>query len=428
MEVPYKVVLLFLNIPRPKITYMTFKDTGLNAELLKVIEACGFENPTPIQAQSIPQILSGKDVIGSAQTGTGKTAAFALPILHLLNDGPFNEKVRCLVIGPTRELAAQIKEQFVLFGSKSPSKVCLLHGGVPYKAQNEALSSGVDIIAATPGRLLDHVKNKTIDLSDVEYLVMDEVDRMLDMGFIEDVTKIIRKCTNKNRQTLLFSATVSDSIKRIIANNLKDPVEINIGIQLSPASTVKHEVYPIGALQKFDLLIALMENMKEGSTIIFCRMKDGADRVARWLKEREFNCTVMHSNLSQKLREESLRDFKSGAAQILVATDIASRGLDIASVTHVVNYDVPEHSEDYVHRIGRTGRAQKEGDAATLVALDEMSHLDSIEKLIGMHIPQRRLEGFNYIQEPIIREMPSENQPRRRRNSRSSQFGRRRKA
>ncbi len=405
---------------------MTFKDTGLNAQLLQVIEGCGFENPTPIQAQSIPHILRGRDVIGSAQTGTGKTAAFALPLLHLLNEDPPNKKVRCLVIGPTRELAAQIKEQFILFGRDSPSRVCLLHGGVGYKEQNDALKSGVDIVAATPGRLLDHIKSKTLDLSDVEYLVMDEVDRMLDMGFIDDVTKIIKKCTHKNRQTLLYSATVSDTVKRIIANNLKDPVEINIGIQLSPASTVKHYVYPIGALQKFDLLIALMEIKKEGSTIIFCRMKSGADRIARWLEAREFNCTVMHSNLSQKVRERSLSDFKSGAAQILVATDIASRGLDIAHVTHVVNYDVPEHSEDYVHRIGRTGRAQKEGDAVTLVALDEMSHLDSIEKLIGAPIPQKRLEGFNYIQEPIIRKMPSEVQPRRRRNSRSSQFGRRR--
>jgi ATP-dependent RNA helicase RhlE len=204
-----------------------------------------------------------------------------------------------------------------------------------------------------------------------------------------------------------------------------NPVEVNIGIQLSPASTVKHTVFPIGALQKFDLLIALIEQMGDGSLIIFCRMKHGADRIARWLQAREHKCVVMHSNLSQRVREQSLKQFKDGEAQILVATDIASRGLDIAHVMHVINYDVPENSEDYVHRIGRTGRAQKEGDAATLVALDEMSHLDAIEKLIDQAIPQQKLEGFNYIQEPMIRS--EEKTPvRRRRNSRSSQFGRRR--
>lgn len=402
----------------------TFKELGLSANLLQVIEAKGFKEPTPIQSGAIPNILDGRDVIGSAQTGTGKTAAFALPILKLLESGSVNKKVRCLVIGPTRELAAQIKEQFVLFGEQSKSNICLLHGGVGYQEQNRALKEGTDIVVATPGRLLDHLKNKTIDLRTVEHLVMDEVDRMLDMGFIEDVLKIISACSNKRRQTLLFSATVSDTIKRIIQKHLKNPVEVTIGIQLSAATTVRHEVYPIGAIQKFDLLIALLGQMQEGSTIIFCRMKEGADRIARWLKASNHKCAVMHSNLSQKIRERSLSAFKNGDVQILVATDIASRGLDIAHVTHVVNFDVPEHSEDYVHRIGRTGRAQKEGDAATLVSLDEISHLEAIEKLIGQTIPQKKLEGFNYLQEPIIRK--SETIQRRRRNSRSSQFGRRR--
>ena len=330
-----------------------------------------------------------------------------------------------MVIGPTRELVAQIKEQFTLFGKECDLNICLLHGGVGYKHQIDCLNSGADIVVATPGRLIDHVKNKTIDLSSVDYLILDEVDRMLDMGFVDDVLKIISFCRNPNRQTLLFSATVSDSIKRIIQKHLKNPVEVNIGIQLSPASTVKHTVFPIGALQKFDLLIALIEQMGDGSLIIFCRMKEGADRIARWLKASNHKCVVMHSNLSQKVREQSLKKFKNGDAQILVATDIASRGLDIAHVMHVINYDVPENSEDYVHRIGRTGRAQKEGDAATLVALDELSHLDAIEKLIDQKIPQQKLDGFNYIQEPMIRSQ--EKQPaRRRRNSRSSQFGRRR--
>ena len=404
---------------------MTFAKLGLDPKIQNVLDSIGFKEPTPIQRESIPHIISGRDLIGSAQTGTGKTAAFALPILHSIQSGKPKKVVRCLAIGPTRELVAQIKEQFTLFGKECDLNICLLHGGVGYKHQIDCLNSGADIVVATPGRLIDHVKNKTIDLSSVDYLILDEVDRMLDMGFVDDVLKIISFCRNPNRQTLLFSATVSDSIKRIIQKHLKNPVEVNIGIQLSPASTVKHTVFPIGALQKFDLLIALIEQMGGGSLIIFCRMKEGADRIARWLKASNHKCVVMHSNLSQKVREQSLKKFKNGDAQILVATDIASRGLDIAHVMHVINYDVPENSEDYVHRIGRTGRAQKEGDAATLVALDELSHLDSIEKLIDQKIPQQKLEGFNYIQEPVIRSQ--EKQPaRRRRNSRSSQFGRRR--
>ena len=404
---------------------MTFSKLGLNPKIQNVLDSIGFKEPTPIQKESIPHIILGRDLIGSAQTGTGKTAAFALPILHSIQSGKPKKGVRCLAIGPTRELVAQIKEQFTLFGKECDLNVCLLHGGVGYKHQIDCLNSGADIVVATPGRLIDHVKNKTIDLSSVDYLILDEVDRMLDMGFVDDVLKIISFCRNPNRQTLLFSATVSDSIKRIIQKHLKNPVEVNIGIQLSPASTVKHTVFPIGALQKFDLLIALIEKMGDGSLIIFCRMKEGADRISRWLKASNHKCVVMHSNLSQKVREQSLKKFKNGDAQILVATDIASRGLDIAHVMHVINYDVPENSEDYVHRIGRTGRAQKEGDAATLVALDELSHLDAIEKLIDQKIPQQKLEGFNYVQEPMIRSQ--EKQPaRRRRNSRSSQFGRRR--
>lgn len=404
---------------------MTFAQLGLAPKIQTVIDSIGFEEPTPIQQESIPHIISGRDLIGSAQTGTGKTAAFALPILHLISQSQAKKGVRCLVIGPTRELAAQIKEQFILFGKECDLNICLLHGGVGYKGQIDCLNSGADVVVATPGRLIDHAKNKSIDLSTVDYLILDEVDRMLDMGFVDDVLKIISFCRNPQRQTLLFSATVSDSIKRIIQKHLNNPVEVNIGMQLSPASTVKHTVFPVGALQKFDLLIALIEKMGDGSLIIFCRMKQGADRIGRWLQASNHRCAVMHSNLSQKVREQSLKQFKDGEAQILVATDIASRGLDIAHVMHVINYDVPENSEDYVHRIGRTGRARKEGDAATLVALDEFSHLEAIEKLIEQAIPQQKLEGFNYIQEPVIRSL--EKTPiRRRRNSRSSQFGRRR--
>lgn len=405
---------------------MTFHELGLDKSILKSIEEFGFTEATPIQAGAIPHILAGRDVIGSAQTGTGKTAAFALPVLHRLNGSKGGKNPRCLVLGPTRELAAQVYDQFESFGKHCRLHCCLVHGGVGYGQQNNELKKGADVVVATPGRLLDHLGRGTIDLRSVEMLVLDEVDRMLDLGFIDDVLRIIALC-NKNRQTLLFSATVSETIKRLIAKSLKNPVEIAIGIELSPADTVCHEVYPVGALQKFDLLMALIESQKVDSMIIFCRMKSGVDRIVRWLNEHEYPCVAMHSDLPQKKRTSALEQFKQGAIKILVATDIASRGLDIANVTHVINYDVPEHPEDYVHRIGRTGRAQQEGDAATLLAPDEQSKIDAIEAFIDQPIPQRKLEGFNYFQEPMIRDESSSEPKRRRRNSGSSRFGRRRR-
>ncbi|MGC6424986.1 MAG: DEAD/DEAH box helicase [Lentimonas sp.] len=404
---------------------MTFPELGLDESILKSIDEFGFKEPTPIQAGAIPHILAGRDVIGSAQTGTGKTAAYALPILHRLGGHKKGAAPRCLVLGPTRELAAQVEDQFASYGKYCAPKVCLIHGGVGYGKQIAEVKAGADVVIATPGRLIDHVMQKNFDLHSIEVLVLDEVDRMLDMGFIEDVQRIIKMCS-KERQTLLFSATVSEEIKRIAASSLKDPAEVTIGIKLSPAETVKHEVYPVGAMQKFDLLIALIESQEVDSMIIFCRMKVGADRIARWLKERDYSCAAMHSNLPQKARTRALEQFKEGQIQILVATDIASRGLDIANVTHVINYDVPEHAEDYVHRIGRTGRAQREGDAATIVAPDEQSKLDAIEKFIDQPIPQRKLDGFNYFHEPIIRSEETAKPKRRRRNSASSRFGRRR--
>jgi len=407
-----------------RITMTTFHDLGLNKSILKSIHEFGFTEPTPIQAGAIPHILEGKDLIGSAQTGTGKTAAYALPVLHRLGGHQKGAPPRCLILGPTRELAAQIEDQFVSYGKYCAPKCCLIHGGVGYAKQLDALNKGADVVIATPGRLIDHLQQGNFNLRSIEMLVLDEVDRMLDMGFIDDVQRIIQYC-NQQRQTLLFSATVSDEIKRLIAASLKNPVEIAIGIKLSPAETVKHEVYPVGALQKFDLLIALIEQMEVDSMIIFCRMKVGADRIARWLQAHGYSCVAMHSNLPQKVRTRALEQFKNGSMKILVATDIASRGLDIANVTHVINYDVPEHAEDYVHRIGRTGRAQREGDAATLVAPDEQAKLDAIELFIGQSIPQQKLEPFNYFHEPIIRNVSAPPSKRRRRNSASSRFGRR---
>ena len=405
---------------------MKFKELGLRRPILKAIKELGFTEATPIQAEAIPHILEGRDLIGSAQTGTGKTAAFALPVLHRLVKKKKKLPPRCLVLGPTRELAAQVYDQFESFGKHGSLRSCLVHGGVGYGKQTQALEKGVDIVVATPGRLLDHLDRGTLTLGSIEILVLDEVDRMFDLGFIDDVQRIIRLC-NKDRQTLLFSATVSDAIKRLVAKNLQDPVEVAIGIELSPAETVKHEVYPVGALQKFDLLMALIESQEIDSMIIFCRMKSGVDRIVRWLQAYKYECVAMHSDLPQKNRTKALEQFKEGKIRMLVATDIASRGLDIANVTHVINYDVPEHPEDYVHRIGRTGRARREGDAATLLAPDEQSKVDAIEALIGQPIPQRKLEGFNYFQEPLIRdEEPSAEPKRRRRNSGSSRFGRRR--
>ncbi|MEO0508456.1 MAG: DEAD/DEAH box helicase [Verrucomicrobiota bacterium] len=409
----------------PTTLRMTFPELGLDESILRSIDEFGFKEPTPIQAGAIPHIIAGKDVIGSAQTGTGKTAAYSLPILHRLGGHKKGAPPRCLVLGPTRELAAQVEDQIKSYGKYCEPKCCLVHGGVGYGKQIQELKAGADIVIATPGRLLDHIQQKNFDLRSIEVLVLDEVDRMLDMGFIEDVKRIIKLC-NRNRQTLLFSATVSEDIKRLIAFALKDPVEVTIGVKLSPAETVKHEVYPVGAMQKFDLLVALIEKMEIDSMIIFCRMKVGADRIDRWLSEHGHSCAAMHSNLPQKARTKALEKFKNGDIKILVATDIASRGLDIANVTHVINYDVPEHAEDYVHRIGRTGRAQREGDAATIVAPDEHSKLDAIEKFIDQQIPQRRLEGFNYIHEPHIRASEEAKPKRRRRNSSTSKFGRRR--
>lgn len=405
---------------------MSFKELGLSPAILSAIEDAGYSEPTPIQAGAIPHIIEGRDVIGSAQTGTGKTAAFALPALHRLGGHQKGAAPRCLVLGPTRELAAQVKEQFVKYGKDSPLKCTLVHGGVGYGRQRQELEEGADVVIATPGRLLDHVQQKTIDLRSIELLILDEVDRMLDMGFIDDVKRIIKYCSNKQRQTLLFSATVSEEIKRLIVRSLKDPVEVAISVKISPAETVKHEVYPVGAMQKFDLLVGLIESMEVDSMIIFCRMKVGADRITRWLQQHDYKVAAMHADLNQKMRTRALQDFKDGNIKILVATDIASRGLDIANVTHVINYDVPEHPEDYVHRIGRTGRAQREGDAATILAPDEESKLDAIEKFIDQLIPQRKLEGFSYIHEPRIRESASSKPRRRRRNSASSKFGRRR--
>ena len=389
---------------------MKFTDLGLKPFILKAIEEKGYTDPTPIQLEAIPRILLGKDIIGSAQTGTGKTAAFALPTIHRLEK---HQATRCLVLTPTRELAIQVEEQFTLYSKYSDLSTALIYGGVGYGKQRQQLKDGADTVVGTPGRLLDHLGQNSLKLDRIQILILDEVDRMLDMGFIEDVQKIIRRCP-RERQTLMFSATVPEAVKGLASWALDNPEEIVIGKRVSAADSVDHCVYPINSMQKFNLLLALLEKMQFDSCLIFTRTRIGADRIARWLKEHDHSVKAMHSDLPQRLRQQALEDFKKGKIEILIATDIASRGLDIAGVSHVINYDVPQHAEDYVHRIGRTGRAKNVGEAFTLVASDEIAELSRIERYIGRPIERRKLEGFEYRYEPLIENKTSRPKKRNR--------------
>jgi len=385
----------------------------------------GFVEPTAIQLRAFPIVLAGKDLIGTAQTGTGKTAAFALPILTLLAK---HGALRCLVLEPTRELAAQVETAFRDYGRFTDLQVGLVHGGVGYGKQRDALNRGLDILVATPGRLLDLLEQRAMSLKEIKILVLDEVDRMLDMGFLPDVRRIVEKISTK-RQTLLFSATLPPEIERLSAWVLRDPELVEIGVRRSPAETVTHAVYPVAAEQKFDLLMALLERTNFDSALIFCRTKYGADRIAHQLKQGKHAVAVLHSNRTQRERIEALEGFKSGKYEVMVATDIASRGLDIAGVSHVINYDVPEHPEDYVHRIGRTGRAQNVGDAFTLTSGQELPALQAIERFIGQKIPRLKLENFSYVYTALF-EPESASSSRRGirggRTHRGYSFGRRR--
>ena len=377
----------------------TFTEIGLPEPVTRSLADAGYVNPTPIQAQAIPIILSGRDLIGAAQTGTGKTAAFALPTIARL--GPAAGKPRCLVLVPTRELAVQVDENFQKYGKYLGTKTALLYGGVGYGAQVKALNDGVDVVIATPGRLLDLHEQQILDLKSIQVVILDEVDRMLDMGFIEDVTRIIRFCP-KERQTLLFSATVDERIGKIANWALRDPITIDVRTGSTAAETVDHAIYPVDVFQKYDLLIELLKKSDFKSVIVFTRTKRDADRITEWIEGHGTPVATMHADRSQTERTEALKGFKSGKYTILVATDIASRGLDITGVTHVINYNVPEHPEDYVHRIGRTGRAAAEGEAFTLFSPDELHSMHQIEQLLGRPIERRKLEGFRYFSEPIL--------------------------
>jgi ATP-dependent RNA helicase RhlE len=386
---------------------MAFSKLGLSPAMLEGVRAAGYITPTPIQLRGIPLILAGRDVIGSAQTGTGKTAAFALPILSKL--GQHAPGPRVLILEPTRELAAQVETAFRDYARFTNLKVAVVYGGVGYGRQNDDLRAGTDVLAATPGRLLDHLQRGTVRLDKVQFLVLDEADRMLDMGFLPDVRRIVDKCP-RQRHTSLFSATIPPQIETLIQWAMKDPETIQIGARRTPAETVKHVIYPVSDQQKSDLLLELLKRVNFNSVLIFCRTKHGADRIAGLLKRNNHAVAVLHSNRTQKEREQALQGFRSGRYEVLVATDIAARGLDIADVSHVINYDVPQHPEDYIHRIGRTGRAEAHGDAFTIMIAEDASHVFAIERFISQKIPRVKLENFDYRYTMLFEE-PRPGQP-----------------
>jgi len=372
---------------------MSFTTFGLSAPILEGVKAMGYIEPTPIQLRAIPLVMSGRDVIGSAQTGTGKTAAFALPILSLL--GQHEAASRALVLEPTRELAAQVETAIHDFARFTNLRTAVLYGGVGYGKQLDGLRAGADVIVATPGRLLDHMERGECRLEHVKYLVLDEADRMLDMGFLPDVRRIVQKIP-RDRHTSLFSATIPAEIATLIQWAMRNPQTVEIGARRTPAETVEHAIYPVAETQKTALLLQLLERSKYDSVIVFCRTKHRADQIAHLLKKNQHAVAVLHSNRTQREREEALRGFRQGRYEALVATDIASRGLDIADVSHVVNYDVPQHPEDYIHRIGRTGRAEQTGDALTLMVAADAPHVYAIERFIGKKIPRVKLDNFDY--------------------------------
>jgi len=375
---------------------MTFNDLGLSAELLRAVSDQGYSQPTPIQAKAIPVVLEGRDILAGAQTGTGKTAGFTLPLLQRLSAKPPAQgfrPVRALVITPTRELAAQVAESINAYGKYLPMRSAVVFGGVSIRPQLDALRKGVDILVATPGRLLDHISQRTVDLSKVEILVLDEADRMLDMGFINDIRKVL-SLLPKQRQNLLFSATFSDEIKKLADGLLNAPTLIEVASRNTAAESVAQVVHQVDKTRKRELLSFLIGSRNWQQVLVFTRTKHGANRLAEQLDKDGIRTAAIHGNKSQGARTKALADFKKGAVRVLVATDIAARGLDIDQLPQVVNFELPNVSEDYVHRIGRTGRAGREGEAVSLVSSDEKKLLNDIEKLLGRKLPLVTVQGF----------------------------------
>ncbi len=375
---------------------MTFNALGLSGETLKGVLAAGYASPTPIQTAAIPVARSGRDLIGCAQTGTGKTAAFVLPMLQRLSEAPRprnRRPIRALVVTPTRELALQVETAVRTYGAFTRFRSIAIFGGVGLRPQIQKLRRGVDIVVATPGRLLDHMSRGNINLSQVEILVLDEADRMFDMGFINDIRKIVAR-TPKSRQTLLFSATMPEAIRALTRSIQRDPAFIEIGERRNPAETVIQQVCRVASEAKMDLLYHVLQTEPTETVLVFSRTKHRADRIARKLGKQGFSATVMHSNRSQGQRQRALEGFKNGTYQILVATDIAARGIDVDGISHVINYDTPIQAEDYIHRIGRTGRAEASGQAITFVTPDEERYLRAIERHTGQRLTRKVYEGF----------------------------------
>ncbi len=392
---------------------MQFNQLGLSQPILRAVEEEGYTTPTPIQLQAIPVILSGKDILAGAQTGTGKTAGFPLPLLELLGRNKTKStKPRVLILAPTRELAAQVGESVRTYGRHLPFRSAIIFGGVNLRPQVTALRQGVDIIIATPGRLLDHIGQKNIDLSAIEILVLDEADRMLDMGFIHDIKKILALLPKK-RQNLLFSATFSDPIKKLSDSLLNAPVLVEVARRNAASAQVTQVVHPVDRERKRELLSHLITSEQWQQALVFPRTKHGANRLSEQLSKDGITTAAIHGNKSQGARTKALSDFKEGKVRILVATDIAARGIDIDMLSHVVNFELPNVPEDYVHRIGRTGRAGNEGKAVSLVCIDEHDLLRNIEKLLKRDIDKSTIKAFT--PDPSIKAEPirqKSNQPR----------------
>jgi ATP-dependent RNA helicase RhlE len=377
---------------------MSFSVLGLDPKILQAVKEAGYTEPTPIQLAAIPPILAGQDLIGIAQTGTGKTAAFTLPMLtrlaSVLGDGR-QRGTRALVLAPTRELALQIEENVKAYGKHLPFRVACIFGGVGEHPQINALRTGTHLIIACPGRLMDLMQRRYADFSQLQYLVLDEADRMLDMGFLPSIRQIVRALPQK-RQTLLFSATLSKEIETLTHEFQHTPKLIQIGRRSNPAETVAQFVYEVPKHLKTALLVHLLKDPAMNMVLVFSRMKHAADRLARQLEQAGVKTATLHSNRSQNQRLRALKDFKDGVVRVLVATDIAARGIDVDGISHVVNYDFPMHAEDYVHRIGRTGRAHAVGDAISFVTNEDHGELRALERFIGRGIVRKKAEGFNY--------------------------------
>jgi ATP-dependent RNA helicase RhlE len=388
---------------------MTFNSFNLDTRIAAGVDALGYLVPTPIQHQAIPPVMQGRDVMGLAQTGTGKTAAFVLPILQRLLTGPRGH-VRALILAPTRELAEQIHDAIGALGKETGVRSVSIYGGVSAGAQIATLRRGVEIVVACPGRLLDHIGQQTIALSKVEVLVLDEADRMFDMGFLPDIRRILKHIPSE-RQTLLFSATMPPDIRRLAHDVLRNPVTVQVG-QSEPVGTVSHALYPVAQHLKTALLLELLKHTDTESVLVFTRTKHRAKRLGQLLEKEGYSVASLQGNLSQNRRQAALDGFRDGTYQILVATDIAARGIDVSSISHVINYDIPDTTEAYTHRIGRTGRAAKTGDAFTLICDEDAEMVRAIERVLGQKVERRTVQGFDYRQSAPARNTEFARAPR----------------